>query len=188
MILRLLIILSISAQVFSQDAFFGDSTQNGTTTPIDGTEAWALAADIVDHLYTASTGDQVTAFALYASSDGGDNDTVSLAVYVVSGGVPTTRVGSAVKIATPFAGGGARYDSTGLSIALSAGVTYCIAIGDEVGAVSVWFDDAGEDSRSNHSGGSLDASWSHQSWSSRTYSFWAVVTNTITGANVMIRQ
>jgi hypothetical protein len=73
--------------------------------------------------YVASTGDTVTQFACYSA------DTVSgdpsFAIYVISAGVPTTRVGSAVTVTVPAAIGWA---TASASIALTAGTRYGVAI------------------------------------------------------------
>ena len=71
--------------------------------------------------YTASSGDVVT--EVHAFGDG--TGTCEVAVYTVVGGVPATRVSSAVPISV---GAGAQWWSQSCSIALTNGVEYTIGV------------------------------------------------------------
>lgn len=173
----LLLLLATTAWGEITHAYFGDSTQNSLLNSFSTSECRAIIKDTLKYLYTASSGDTVTEMHLYGSSGGGGDDTICLAIYTVSGGVPVTMVGSPVKIATPYASGGTKYSATGLSIPLASGTKYCIACGSAIGDPKGYYENIATGARSNHTAsGTLPATWVEGSTSSYIYSMWAVVT------------
>jgi hypothetical protein len=97
----------------------------------------AATAGMVDQ-YTASTGDTITGFSVYAQ-DGegaGASDNLAIAAYTVSSGNPTTRLATKVNIVVS---GTAYnwYSVTGLSQSMSNGVIYCSAwSGEDYGGLN----------------------------------------------------
>lgn len=123
--------------------------------------------------YTGVTGDTVTEVAVYGA---GGAANVTVGIYVYSGGVPTTRVGSAVTVAV---GSGAGWYTAAASIALTNGVEYCVAIDPYEDASWTYHYDPGTGNYSLHNVGnpvSLPATWTQGSGGGGSASVYATVT------------
>ncbi len=132
-------------------------------------------------VHVASAGDVVTGFSVFAETvDGGDNDTISVALYNITSGVGGAPIeGSAVKIpVTAPAANGDWHTVSGLSISLTADSTYALAIGSEVGAVACQrtADGSLTGGRSLHAVATLAATWTESSSGNRYYALYATYT------------
>ena len=161
------------------DPYFGDSTKGGTPASF-GTEAQALAGASGDYQYTASAGDTVTAFWGWYSSSG--SSSIAQGVYVLSGGVPTTRVGMAT-FAVVYNDPAEVQGTDTVGIGLTNGTTYVVAWGNEGASnVASFYDNLGGNLRSNSSNATLESAFGHNDWSGYDRSFWAEVTSYGAGA------
>lgn len=123
--------------------------------------------------YTGVTGDTVTEVAVYGAGTG----TVTVGIYVFSGGVPATRVGSAVSVAI---GATAGWYTAAASIALTNGVVYCVAIDPYEDESWTYHYDAAGGTYSLHNAGNpiaLPATWTQGSTGTGRASFYATVTS-----------
>jgi hypothetical protein len=114
---------------------FGYTTAGGTAFSTTAGGLTALVS-IVD-TYTASTGDTITGYSIYGQGVSVTR-TFQLSAYVYSGGVPTTRLHTAVDINATV--GTAWHSITDLSNSLANGVVYCIGIAQEVGVAELNYD------------------------------------------------
>lgn len=123
--------------------------------------------------YTASTGDEVTKYSIYTDNSGGVS-TLNMGTFTVTSNLPDVRLaaGAAVSIddATP-----AWRHSSAVSQALSNGVEYCVAMGDDDGSWDHYFD-ALVDGISKHTDGTLPATWSHNGYVAKKFSMYATYT------------
>jgi hypothetical protein len=123
--------------------------------------------------YTAVSGDALTQFAVYGSGTGA----CDVALYVISGGVPTTRVGAVSTIT--FSSSPAGWYTATVSIPLTAGVIYGMAIkwDSSAGWTMYWQSGPGGTQASiGSSFAPLPSTWSHSANSTDVWSFYANVT------------
>ena len=121
----LLILLLIASSSFAQTEF-GNNSTTSSTQYTSATAAWAMVRSA--NTFTAPSNGTVTELGAYLKSYSGGDFTCEIGIYVLSGGVPTTLVGSTTL--TGNGGTAPMYSATGLSIALTSGVVYCIAVGE----------------------------------------------------------
>jgi hypothetical protein len=123
--------------------------------------------------YTAASGDTLTQFAVYGNGTVGSCE---VGLYVISGGVPTTRVGSTSIITFTTTAGWA---TATVSIALTAGVTYGMAIhysyGD--GWTIRYQGGPGGNQLSNGANATLPSTWSQTGTDTGVVSFYATATS-----------
>ena len=130
--------------------------------------------------YTASAGDVITDLYLYCTT-AGIPATVDMAVYVFSGGVPTTKVGSSTTFTIPT-----RYGPDWLhmsvNIPLTAGTTYILATGNGTPFIPAGFwDDPGANGiLANAESAPLPSIWSDGTAYQQLWSFYGVI-NSSTG-------
>lgn len=131
-------------------------------------------------LYTASAGDTVTMLSAYgrgAVSNGGKCD---VSFYTFSGGVPVTRQVAAQTLTWNIET--ATKDSAALSVALSAGVTYVVAIGNYVSTPTSgpeWYlkyDTLTLGDADTAAAGALTATWTQTATAAEVPSIWATYT------------
>jgi hypothetical protein len=124
---------------------------------------------------TAVTGDTITKFSIYGTSNGGTTG-FDAAIYSIVGGVPSARLSAGVIVVLPTVAAWA--DSAAVSQALSNGVTYCVALGnDGAGTENAYYDTGSGNNRSNDTGaGALPASWTHATWSTTRWGVYATYT------------
>lgn len=128
--------------------------------------------------FTAIAGDVCTSISFYAKKEAAD-ETVTVSLYTISGGVPVTKVGT---------GGSVNVNSTtaqwwtvsGLNDALTAGVEYGVAFGGWGGTApnentQIYFDNTGSGSSSYNSATSLPATWNETTQFIESFSLYATV-------------
>ena len=125
--------------------------------------------------YTAAANEHVTSIHVFGDGTG----TAEVGVYVFSGGVPTTKVGSA----NISVGAGAADYSTAVDWALSEGVVYVVGIDYQASLSADWnirYDTgqgAGATSISANTG-ALASTWAQSTTSTDASTVWAVVEGT----------
>ncbi len=134
---------------------FGYNGAGGTSS----TNASYCRADIGSYAHTAASGETVTKLWVKASRASGTG-TIHLGIYTVSSGVPSTRVSSA-SITIPAGTTTATWLSATVSIALTAGVQYCIAEDANGDTGNTLYRDYGSSNTiATYSGTALPATWS----------------------------
>jgi len=154
---------------------FGKTTTGGSARSILD---YGQALVGTGYTYTAQEGDQITAVYAHCKRTGGakyfDIMVYSMPSGTIDGG---SRLAAAETVLADTAYGW--YGATGLSLSLTAGVEYAIAIGQITGTITVRYDteDAGELSYDNDQE-DLPATWGETGTSSAAICVKAVVTNT----------
>lgn len=129
--------------------------------------------------YTASAGDVVTALHAYAYSNNAGAWTFDIALYEVSGGVPTNRIGGVHTASSSTQTSRHWVSVTGLNIPLTAGVTYTICVGNGTNGASPRFDNtapANGFSRANSGGSALPDPFNHFIYGTGRYCLYATYT------------
>lgn len=109
------------------------------------------------YIHVAGAGETVTSFSIFAQGDGGDNDTLVMAIYDITSG-DTTFVDS-LRCGVASAAPAWNTSETG-AIALTSGNSYTVAIGNEVGYVQYYYrpESAGSSRQANIT---LTTTWVH---------------------------
>ena len=138
-------------------ATFGNISLTNDGQETSDVRAWGLVNSSYTHV--ASAGDTITELYAYMKSYNAGDFTFDIAIYEVSGGIPTNRVGSAQTVI----GNGSTpqfYGVTGLSLSLSAGTEYCICVGALTNGARLHTNtDAANSSSLQSSSGTLGATW-----------------------------
>jgi len=120
--------------------------------------------------HTASANQKITWFHLYFSTLD-DSATVGVAAYVISSGVPTTRLGQVATLSSTSSS--YHWDSVAVDISMVSGTTYGMAVGDTTGDIRLKYNlGANGDHRSFDAGSSLNTSWNQDTRSSAYYSMY----------------
>lgn len=93
----------------------------------------AQAGIVVAYTWTAETNDSVHWIMSRYGSNGGD-DSMGAAIYEVSGGKPTNRVGSVYRLPVTTSFPTLAWDSVETAIELTNGTVYCVAMGEVEGS------------------------------------------------------
>ena len=172
--------LAVAAYPILVDPTFGYTT--GGSTNVTKTSA-SNQIGLYYGTYTATTGDEISEFAVYGSSISG-SPTSDMCAYTVTGGAPDARLGSPNTV-TITAGTG--WDSvTSLTVTMGNGVEYTVAIGNYVDSSTMWYDGGVDPERSYHSTpGAMPATWSESGTSFARYSIYATYANTGGGGTIL---
>lgn len=157
----------------------GYTSIGGGADPFDSTTP-GIADEI--NAYTASAGDTITSFSFYGGLTLAGSDTIDVAIYTFSGGVPVTKVGSAtltINSTTPT-----WWNSSAVSIPLTAGVVYVVAWGNITGSKTInsFRDDVNTRSVNNASG-ALPSTWTEVTTQVHSNSAYATYVNIPTAIN-----
>lgn len=133
---------------------------------------------ILSGLYVAVAGDVVDQLFFYGHDGWSAGGNVDFAIYDISAGLPNNRIGSVVNIAPASSTAQWWASASGLGIALTAGVTYTIALAQNT-AGRIHYDALANCGSENNAVG-LPASWTHNVNRGLNYSMYA---NVIAGAS-----
>lgn len=122
--------------------------------------------------YTAVAGDSINIIEFHGNILASPLANMTMAVYTVVAGFPSAQVHAPVSI-TPLGGGAAWWSITGLAIALTAGVTYCIC-GIMIRSLRCSSFNSGNGS-SSYFGLGLTNPWVHSFYQGRVLSMRAIV-------------
>jgi len=126
----------------------------------------------LEYTYMAEAGDTVVSFSLYCHS-GGESATFQAAVYTVSGGVPSSRVGDAVS--HTFAASSYGWQTVSASIPLTQGVEYTICVSESDGSITLAKDAITDGMSRLDECTTLPATWSEDSRKDYLFSFFASI-------------
>ncbi len=132
-----------------------------------------ICVDIPTYQYTAVAGDSVNEFWWYGIAWAVAS--IDFAIYTVSGGFPVDRVGSIVNY-NIVTGGVPRWRSEPASIALTAGITYCLCI-LATGNPTSQYDWNTPFNGSEQASAPMADPWTHNRWWRGRYSAYANVVN-----------
>ena len=127
-----------------------------------------------DYLHTASTGDEIISFHAFSYSVAAPED-VDMAVYSMSGDDPQSRLAAAVGVSVT-SGSPAVWYQTGVSQALSNGVTYGVAVASTTSETVIYYETIGGLRASRNSSTTLPATWDEHSTSTSVYSMYVTYT------------
>ena len=155
LIFSIIFVLTIWSSALGQTEF-GNNSTTASLQYTSTTEAWAMINS--DYVFTAPSNGTVTELGAYMKSYKGGDFTAEIGIYIYSGGEPTTLVGSTTL--TGNGGAATMYNATGLSISLTSGTVYCIAVGELTNGARLHAnsDDAGSVSR-QRSSATLGSTW-----------------------------
>jgi len=146
--------------------------QEAATSAATG-DNWQIQCFVSNDLtHVASEGDVVTEFVVYGDGTG----LAEMALYEISGGVPTNRVGTAT---TVNIGAGAGWHVTTVDIPLTAGIRYGVAMDYEAGLgwnIRYGSGPGGTTMSSGVAFGPLPSTWSQTGTGTDVVSFYATVT------------
>jgi hypothetical protein len=128
----------------------------------------------VSNRYTAITGDVVTQLSFGGFCLSGGPYTVQVGIYVFSGGVPTTLVGSGT---ITVSAGSPAWTSISVNIPLTAGVVYVVAFGNKSNDNLHYLFDTTDTVSIDGNGGALSNPWVETSTSTGNISMYATVSN-----------
>jgi len=159
--------LDIAQYPVTVDPTFGYTSAGASSYPVANCLAMAGAT----YLYTATTGDMIESFHVYGTSSAGATG-FDMAAYTVSGGVPVTGLAAGTTVVLPAVAG---WGSTNVSQAMSNGVTYCVAVGNDGAATeNLYYDSGTGNNRSvDVLTSALPATWTHDNWSASRWSIYA---------------
>lgn len=140
-------------------ATFGNtSTGNSTFSSDSSSPNRDLGNILSDNTHTAGTGEFVTSFSFYGGLAAGANGSVDIALYTYVGGKPAVRVGQPATI--NLNSSTLQYwTSSSVSVGLSAGTTYTLAIGNYTSTVSVGMQFPVTNGYSTYTTGALPSTW-----------------------------
>ncbi len=167
------------------DPTFGYDISGGSSTGL-----LAARANINDtETYVASSGDRVISYHIFAVDVDGDADQAGMALYNMSSGLPDNRVFGVVDITIDdFDPPASWLVSPAVSHDLTAGVLYCVAMGNAVGDIRVSYDSRAETSRSFHNAATLDQVWSSHSTRGVYYSMYVTYEENAGGEVISVRR
>jgi len=139
-------------------------------------------------LHTGVTGDIITLISAYSSRINGssNNGTVDVAIYTFAGGVPVTRLATAVTItaSNPFDVTDLQWNNTSaLNQSLTNGTVYAVGFGNFGGTdgINIRFDTISNGDCSYQAAGALPATWSQTGTDNYVFSIYATYTAAATG-------
>ena len=153
-------------------ATFGYTT-GGTAGSTAYTDCRAMIG--ASYIHAAVTGETVTKFSMWAKSSGGSTG-YDMAAYSMSGGLPVTRLGTPVTVVLPTTSPPVAFtDSAEVSQAMTNGVSYCCAFGnDGSGTETLYWDTGSGNMRSNDTTtGAMPPTWTHSAYSAALMSIYA---------------
>lgn len=161
------------------DPEFGYNTEGASSVNAPGAETHANIFDT----HTAGSGETITELHSFCRVYGG-SETLGVGVYDMVSGDPDTRLGSAQSITVTNT---TVQDNsvTGLSLAMSNGSTYCVAIGNASGTIRQHYDSTA-DSRSVDSSSAFPADFTESLSDSIRQSIYAVYTTGGGGVTVNV--
>lgn len=121
--------MSVEARTFGKTDVGASQVTHSTTTE-------RRAASGGSHTYTALATDTIKYIHLYYASNGGD-DFIKTAVYTVSGGNAANRTGSVAQLPNGPSFPTFNWDSVAVTIPLSEGTEYCLALGEVGGGGTI---------------------------------------------------
>jgi hypothetical protein len=119
------------------------------------------------YTHEAAAGETITWLHLYSRTTD-DSASVGLAVYSIVDGSPSVRLGAVATLAVTRTTAG--WDSVQVNLVMAEGIRYGIAVGDESGAVVVYYGTGSGNCRSYNVSGALPETWSEYSQSTAYYS------------------
>ena len=134
--------------------------------------------------YTASTGDTITTFHLYGTSQAGAGPLQDMAVYTFVGGVPVDRLAAAVTITTTDAG--LQWWTAATSQVMNNGVDYCVALGNDGPGNSGTYYDASQTISVDQETGAMPATWVEDTTITQRRSAYATYTEAPASAGQVI--
>lgn len=161
--------LDAAAYPVTLDPTFGYATHGASTFTIDDT--YCLANTLAAQEYTATSGDTITGFTIYASGSGN----VGVSAYSCSGNAPSSRLAAEASITVSTSA--AEYSVGSLSQSLTGGTKYCVAMNNKSkNATGIRYDTPGGNASAYQVATSLPASWGTASYDTSVYSLWATYT------------
>lgn len=179
-----LLVIAIAAPQYTiADTIFGYTKAGANVVGVTSSQT---SRGNATSTYTASAGEVFKNFSVYAgcaADTQGDGWGVEVGLYTFSGGVPVTLL--ATTTMTGHNTSMAWATSTDVNIALTAGVTYAIAIGRytlgtvancDAGSIQLAYDVLSAGQMSQHAAGALPTTWSQTATSPNLYSLYGTVT------------
>lgn len=154
------------------DPTFGYTTAGGTATSVSSS---SVAVGSLYGTYAAVTGDNITQFSIYGDTNSaGDNGCYMAAYTIDATPLPVSRLALGVFVAV-VSTTAVWNDSAIISQAMSNGITYDVAFGENLWAFAwrVYRDGGAGTNRSANANFTLDATWSSTLTSSVIYSMYA---------------
>lgn len=128
---------------------------------------------LVGARYTATTGDTITLFSVYAAADTG-TDTFDMAAYTVTSNLPVTRLAAAITVS--FNTTAAWKNSSAISQAMANGVNYCLAVGNGTASGHLYYDTVTQAAAQEEVSITLPATWNQDILTNYEWAIYATYT------------